>query len=219
MPDNERGGLPGGGGMGLPEAERGTGGGAGLPEIERGEVPPGGPGWRGGVGRGGTGRSGRGAPGRASGPDAAGRTSEPGSGRTPEVGAPGRASDPDVAGRGGGGMGRWERGGGGGAAGRGGTGRSEPPGRCGGVCTGPPEDSLWLRMGREMDSGCRARLSGAASSGGCAGRRRPAASARRRILSACASSMLEEWLFTPMPSSRAKSRASLLLSPSSRASS
>jgi hypothetical protein len=54
----------------------------------------------------------------------------------------------------------------------------------------------------------------------CAGARRsPAASTRRRTRSACASSMLEEWLRTPMPSWRQSSNASLLVSPSSAASS
>jgi len=62
-------------------------------------------------------------------------------------------------------------------------------------------------------------LTGAGGSSGATGRRRPSASALRRTRSACASSMLEEWLLTPMPSDNASSRASLFSSPSSRASS
>src|SRR5258706_11992456 len=58
----------------------------------------------------------------------------------------------------------------------------------------------------------------AGSSGWCS-RTSPSRSAPRRTRSACASSMLEEWLFTPMPSARQRSRASLLVSPSSFASS
>lgn len=65
------------------------------------------------------------------------------------------------------------------------------------------------------------RPTGAADSGsaGETSRRRPSASARRRARSAWASSMLEEWLFTPIPRTWQRSRASLLVSPSSRASS
>jgi hypothetical protein len=51
------------------------------------------------------------------------------------------------------------------------------------------------------------------------GRRRPSASALRRTRSAWASSMDEEWLFTPMPREMERSRASLLVRPSSLASS
>ena len=61
-------------------------------------------------------------------------------------------------------------------------------------------------------------LVGAASSG-CTSRLRPSRSALRRARSACASSILEEWLFTPMPSTEQRSSISLLVSPSSRASS
>ena len=61
-------------------------------------------------------------------------------------------------------------------------------------------------------------LTGSGSSG-CWSRRRPSASALRRTRSACASSMLDEWLFTPMPSAMQRSRHSLFVSPSSRASS
>lgn len=65
--------------------------------------------------------------------------------------------------------------------------------------------------------GCGA--AGAAGSSGEAWRLRPSWSAFRRTRSAWASSMLEEWLFTPMPSDSQRSSASLFVSPSSRASS
>ena len=59
---------------------------------------------------------------------------------------------------------------------------------------------------------------GACSSGWTA-RRNPSRSALRRARSACASSIEDEWLLTPIPRSTQRSRASLLVSPSSRASS
>jgi hypothetical protein len=61
-------------------------------------------------------------------------------------------------------------------------------------------------------------LAGAGSSG-WTGRRKPSASALRRTRSACASSMEDEWLLTPMPRERASSSPSLLVRPSSLASS
>jgi hypothetical protein len=61
-------------------------------------------------------------------------------------------------------------------------------------------------------------LAGAGSSG-WTGRRRPSASALRRTRSAWASSIEDEWLLTPMPRDRARSRPSLLVRPSSLASS
>jgi hypothetical protein len=61
-------------------------------------------------------------------------------------------------------------------------------------------------------------LAGAGSSG-WTGRRKPSASALRRTRSACASSMEDEWLLTPMPRERANSSPSLLVRPSSLASS
>ncbi len=59
---------------------------------------------------------------------------------------------------------------------------------------------------------------GAGSSGATA-RRSPSASALRRTRSACASSIEDEALFTPMPRDPARSKSSLLVRPSSRASS
>ncbi len=60
---------------------------------------------------------------------------------------------------------------------------------------------------------------GAAGSSGCTGRRSPSRSALRRARSACASSMDDEWLFTPIPRDRHSSSASLFVRPSSWASS
>jgi hypothetical protein len=56
---------------------------------------------------------------------------------------------------------------------------------------------------------------GAAGSSGWTGRRSPSLSALRRARSACASSMDDEWLLTPIPRDRHRSSASLLVSPSS----
>ena len=61
-------------------------------------------------------------------------------------------------------------------------------------------------------------LAGAGSSG-WTGRRSPSASALRRTRSAWASSMEDEWLLTPIPRERASSSPSLLVRPSSLASS
>ncbi len=58
-----------------------------------------------------------------------------------------------------------------------------------------------------------------AGSSGWTGRRNPSASALRRTRSACASSMEDEWLLTPIPRERASSSPSLLVRPSSLASS
>ncbi len=60
---------------------------------------------------------------------------------------------------------------------------------------------------------------GGAGSSGWTGRRNPSASALRRTRSACASSMEDEWLLTPIPRERASSSPSLLVRPSSLASS
>lgn len=56
-------------------------------------------------------------------------------------------------------------------------------------------------------------------SSGCSSRTRPSRSARRRTRSACASMIDDEWLFTSMPMTRQRSTASLLVRPSSLASS
>ncbi len=67
--------------------------------------------------------------------------------------------------------------------------------------------------------GARAAAFSSAASSGWTARRRPSLSALRRTLSAWASSIEEEWLLTPMPSDTHRSRASLFVRPSSRASS
>src|SRR5690606_37897331 len=56
-------------------------------------------------------------------------------------------------------------------------------------------------------------------SSGCSARTKPSRWARRRTRSACASSMPEECVFTPMPRSLERSRVSLFVIPSSFASS
>jgi hypothetical protein len=61
--------------------------------------------------------------------------------------------------------------------------------------------------------------SGSAGSSGATGRLRPSASAFLRTRSACASSIEDEWLFTPIPRAMQRSNASLFVSPSSLASS
>jgi len=67
--------------------------------------------------------------------------------------------------------------------------------------------------------GAGAARSGAGASSGATARRKPSRSALRRARSAWASSMLEEWLLTPIPRDSQRSSASLLVTPSSRASS
>jgi len=62
-------------------------------------------------------------------------------------------------------------------------------------------------------------FAGASGSSGWTSRRNPSASALRRTRSAWASSMEDEWLLTPIPRERASSSPSLLLRPSSLASS
>jgi hypothetical protein len=75
-----------------------------------------------------------------------------------------------------------------------------------------------VSRGAGSDAGCEARA-GSAGSAGDTERRRPSASARRRTRSAWASSIDDEWLFTPMPREIERSSASLFVRPSSLASS
>jgi hypothetical protein len=72
---------------------------------------------------------------------------------------------------------------------------------------------------RSAAGGAEASAALAGASSGCTGRRRPSLSALRRTRSAWASSIDEEWLFTPMPNDNERSSASLFVRPSSRASS
>jgi hypothetical protein len=68
--------------------------------------------------------------------------------------------------------------------------------------------------------GAASAAGGAASASlGTTARISPSRSALRRTRSAWASTMLDEWLFTPMPSAMQRSSASLFSKPSSRASS
>ena len=62
-------------------------------------------------------------------------------------------------------------------------------------------------------------LAGASGSSGWTSRTSPSRSALRRTRSAWASTTLEEWLFTPIPSATHRSKVSLFVRPSSRASS
>ncbi len=87
------------------------------------------------------------------------------------------------------------------------------------VGSGPVEAaalSAVARPGRVVVA--RAGFCSAGSSGETA-RRSPSLSALRRTRSAWASSIEDEWLFTPMPNAKQRSRASLFVRPSSRASS
>jgi len=77
-----------------------------------------------------------------------------------------------------------------------------------------PEESPWPP---DRGSGLPP-LAGLGSSG-CSGRVRPSRSARRRTRSACASSIPEECVLTPIPNARERSRVSLFVIPSSLASS
>lgn len=110
-------------------------------------------------------------------------------------------------------------------------GASTPGG--GAVAIAPSERTTWWDLAGGASSVSRAvdapdRTGGAeelasgvplCGSGGCCERLRPSRSALRRTRSACASSMLEEWLETPIPIAKQRSRPSLLVRPSSRASS
>jgi len=244
--------TPGGGGIGLPDGDRGGrprpdgagGGGMGLPEGDSGGPPRAAAGW------GPPPPAGRGpgaAPGRRApdwGPLPPGRACGGGSGRADAAGTA-------VLGEGGGGMGRAGRGATSGrtcGSGRTVTGslgrlviRRESPGRSVGAgVTGagmaaagtsgagagagaPPAPSSGAGAATAVSGGAalveRARLFASFGSSGWCSRMSPSRAALRRTRSACASSMLDEWLLTPMPSASDRSRASLFVRPSSRASS
>jgi hypothetical protein len=125
------------------------------------------------------------------------------------------------------------RGAGVGAAGLGGTVISDagrlvtsrgPPGRAAAgrpVAAGAEAAAPWSVATGDRGS-CVTGLSAgafASGSGGATSRRSPSASAFRRTRSACASSIEDEWLLTPIPRAIQRSNASLFVSPSSRASS
>jgi hypothetical protein len=243
FPVTERGGPPGGGGMGRPDAlvgacvgaEGGFGGppvvggeagrvggavgrvgGAAAGAAAAGAAGAGGgagaadTGWAGGVG--GAGRAGAGAAARAAG--AAG-TRAGAAGTCSEAGRLVTNRDPDRL-----------TGGTDGVAGRLGAGPSLDT-RSGAGPAGAVGSGLGARSGLVAGSTLAAAafllagafLAGAAGSSGCTRRRRPSRSAFRRARSAWASSMDDEWLLTPIPSDRHRSSASLLVRPSSCASS
>jgi len=79
--------------------------------------------------------------------------------------------------------------------------------------------SALAAAGRGLTSGIWACGFSSGTSSVATGRLSPSLSAFRRTRSACASSMEDEWLLTPIPRDSARSSASLLLRPSSRASS
>ena len=240
-PDADRGGPPGGGGIGLPEGprrgRRGSTGAGATGAAARGGASPAGASVAGVLGRGAgalnaTGATGRGAGGAGRGAgricsvsSLAGRlrTTRPCSkgaaswaGRPKESPAE-AAAGWKISGRSGGltgprAAGRSDSGGATAAAGT--RGVADPASACvatSGVASGtlprPRPGPLGVRGGAESGSG------------GCTARIIPSRSAFRRARSAWASSIDEEWLFTPMPSDKHRSRASLLVRPSSRASS
>lgn len=100
-----------------------------------------------------------------------------------------------------------------GAAGAGAAGRPEPP--AGWVVLRAAEEAA----GRDAAGAGSGAAAVAPSPSAATGRRRPSRSALRRTRSAWASWIDDEWLLTPMPSERQRSSVSLLLKPSSRASS
>ena len=245
LPVTERGGPPGGGGIGRPDALVGAwvgaeGGDAGGPPAwgtagGRGAAGAEGAGVAGRAGA--TGRAGAGA---AAGAAAAGATGVGGWGG---AGAAGAAAGAGATGAGVTGVGM--RGGalvaGCSEAGRlvirraperltgavdGGAGLTSGPLPSGTVT---PPSELGVRSGAGVSTRAgavatalaaaflvaAAFLAGGAGSSGCTGRRRPSRSAFRRARSACASSMDDEWLLTPIPRDKQRSSASLLVRPSS----
>ncbi|HUY66659.1 MAG TPA: hypothetical protein VMV06_07570, partial [Acidimicrobiales bacterium] len=88
--------------------------------------------------------------------------------------------------------------------------------------TDPAPGAEAVGVAPEVDARTTRELAGGSGGAGASSvigaRRRPSASALRRTRSAWASSMLEEWLLTPIPSAKQRSSASLFSRPSSRAS-
>jgi len=232
---------------GTPRPPMPGGGGIGLPLCERGRAAPGGraPGGGGGAcpGAGGRGGAALGAPdggaGRAAGagppaaagggagracPGAGGRGGAGGVGRAAAAGRAGPSSSarrggagrslPDDVTRRPGGVGLAA----GGAAG-GGAGSAASAGAAG--CSGAAGAAAAGFAAAFL--GSAAFLAGAffafGGSSGWTSRMRPSRSALRRTRSACASSMLEECVLTPIPSERQRSSVSLFVMPSSFASS
>ena len=207
---------PGGGGMGLPDwlSGRPGGGGMGLPDWLSGRGGAGAP--AGGAG----GALGADAVGAAGGMGVAGRSGAAGAGAGTALGACG-AGVAGASATGASGAGGVGRGVGRGAAGAGW--RVEVITRRGAAAS---EDASGAGAGAGAAStGASACflaavfLGAGSGSSGWTSRRRPSASALRRTRSAWASSIDEEWLFTPIPNAIERSSASLLVIPSSLASS
>ncbi len=237
LPVTERGGPPGGGGIGRPDALVGGRTGA----DEGGDVPgaagvgaagaaagaSGTPADGAGCGRAGAGRAVAGAAGAAAaGATGAGRGAAGGAGAAGDwtAGAAGGAGRGGMATEGCSEAGRLVIsrvparfcGGGVAAAAAGRAGVRSPPDR--GSVVGSPVGAPGVAfLATAFFAG--ASFAGGAGSSGWTSRRRPSRSAFLRARSACASSMDDEWLLTPIPRDRQRSRASLLVRPSSWASS
>lgn len=229
LPVAERGGPPGGGGIGFPPGPRMKpgGGGTGRPPGIGGRCAAGAAGvgeatgagalggWTAGVATlGGRGAAGVGATGACA-PGARGAD-----------GADGGAGVGEAAGAGGGVAGALGGRAGARVAARGaGDGWAlSGPGSPAEVPTGPsmtfaPVDSPSCGAAAFLAAAFLAAALGVSGSSGWTSRRIPSASALRRTRSAWASTMPDEWLLTPIPSASHRSRVSLLVSPSSRASS
>ncbi len=95
-----------------------------------------------------------------------------------------------------------------------GEGASEP-----GAETSSPAAAGAMSGAAALGAGAAGWAGASAGSSGCTSRRRPSRSAFLRTRSACASSMDDEWLLTPIPRDKQRSSASLLVRPSSWASS
>ncbi len=106
-------------------------------------------------------------------------------------------------------------------AGFGATGRAELTRRLGAASVGVSTTGCSRAgvSGTGVGAGSFVALVGLAGSSGWTSRRSPSASALRRTRSACASSIDDEWLLTPIPRPTARSTVSLFVRPSSRASS
>ena len=218
--------MPGGGGIGLPDDETGGpgGGGIGLPDDDSGGLAP--IGGTTGAARSTTLAAGSGT----EGPSSTARASVSGAGAS-GTGA-GRAGPDEPLDE----MTRRGVAGASSASGAGsGTGTSSAAGSGVGSDSGAGVGSSGATAGSGVGSNSGAGATSAAGSdssaaflaffgffpgsSGWTSRTKPSRSALRRVRSACASTMLEEWLFTPMPSDSQRSRTSALVIPSSRANS
>ena len=228
LPETDVGATPGGGGMSLPVAERGALGAGAVTELGgpavampaagacgvAGVADAGAPGASAAAGRGAGAAGASAAAGRGAGADvgaaAAGRAGASGSSR--RTGRGGCSLPDEVTTR----LGAAGLVGAGLAAGSAGA----------SLAAGAAAGSAAAAAGSDAEDFLVAfvALSGLSALAGlsCSGwtsRISPSRSALRRTRSAWASSMLDEWLFAPIPSASQRSSVSLLVSPSSRASS